>query len=131
MSAGLGFPAGFLWGTASAAHQVEGDNRNCDWWEFEQKPGTIAGGDTSAVACDHYHRYREDFKLLRELNQNAHRLSIEWSRIEPSEGEFDSRQIRHYRELKHDVCDGLSLAWAEDGTLVIEERYSEGRLVGP
>ena len=93
------FPDGFLWGTSSAAHQVEGDNRNTDWWEFEQQPGRIANGDTSEIACDHYHRYREDFSLLRELNQNAHRLSIEWSRIEPSEGEFDSRQIRHYRDV--------------------------------
>jgi len=93
------FPKGFLWGTSSAAHQVEGDNRNNDWWEWEQKPGHIAGGDTSAIACDHYNRYREDFALLRGLNQNAHRLSIEWSRIEPSEGVFDSRQIRHYRDV--------------------------------
>jgi beta-glucosidase len=93
------FPEGFLWGTSSAAHQVEGDNRNTDWWEWEQQAGRIANGDTSAVACDHYHRYREDFALLRELNQNAHRLSIEWSRIEPSEGAFDSRQIRHYRDV--------------------------------
>jgi beta-glucosidase len=93
------FPDGFLWGTASAAHQVEGDNRNCDWWEFEQRPGAVANGDTSAIACDHYHRYREDFALLREMKQSAHRLSIEWSRIEPSEGEFDSRQIRHYRDV--------------------------------
>src|SRR3989440_1596251 len=95
----LSFPAGFLWGTSSAAHQVEGDNRNNDWWEFEQQPGRIANGDTSAIACDHYHRYREDFAQLRELNQNAHRLSIEWSRIEPVEGEFDARQIRHYRDV--------------------------------
>jgi beta-glucosidase len=93
------FPKGFLWGTASAAHQVEGDNRNSDWWEFERQPGRIANGDTSEVACDHYHRYREDFRLLRELNQNAHRLSIEWARIEPSEGVFDSSQIRHYRDV--------------------------------
>jgi len=93
------FPEGFLWGTASAAHQVEGDNRNCDWWEFEQQPGRIANGDTSEIANDNYHRYREDFALLREMNQNAHRLSIEWSRIEPSEGVFDSRQIRHYRDV--------------------------------
>ncbi len=96
---GNGFPDGFLWGTSSAAHQVEGDNRNSDWWEFEQQPGRIANGDTSAIACDHYHRYREDFTLLREMSQNAHRLSIEWSRIEPSQGEFDSRQIRHYRDV--------------------------------
>ena len=96
---GRTFPKGFLWGTASAAYQVEGDNRNCDWWEWEQTPGHIANGDSSAVACDSYNRYREDFALLRELAQNAHRLSIEWSRIEPAEGEFDSRQIRHYRDV--------------------------------
>ena len=93
------FPEGFLWGTSSAAHQVEGDNRNSDWWEFEQQPGRIANGDTSEIACDHYHRYREDFGLLREINQNAHRMSIEWARIEPSPGAFDSRQIRHYRDV--------------------------------
>jgi beta-glucosidase len=93
------FPDGFLWGTSSAAHQVEGDNRNNDWWEFEQQTGRIANGDSSEIACDHYHRYRQDFSLLRELNQNAHRLSIEWSRIEPVEGEFDARQMRHYRDV--------------------------------
>jgi beta-glucosidase len=93
------FPKGFLWGTASAAHQVEGDNSNCDWWQWEQMPGHIAGGDTSAVACDHYHRYREDIALLRDMGQSAHRFSIEWSRIESSEGNFDSRQIRHYRDV--------------------------------
>jgi len=97
------FPEGFLWGTASAAHQVEGDNRNSDWWEFEQQPGRIANGDTSEIANDSYHRYREDFTLLRRLNQNAHRLSIEWSRIEPTRGEFDARQIRHYRDVLGDL----------------------------
>jgi beta-glucosidase len=93
------FPAGFLWGTATAAHQVEGDNSNCDWWEFEQQPGRIHDGDRSGIACDHYRRYREDFRILRNLHQNAHRLSVEWSRIEPNEGEFDSRQVRHYRDV--------------------------------
>lgn len=93
------FPKGFLWGTSSAAHQIEGDNRNNDWWEWEQQPGHVANGDSSLIACDHYHRYREDFKLLRDMNQNAHRLSIEWSRIEPAQGEFDSRELRHYRNV--------------------------------
>jgi beta-glucosidase len=97
------FPEGFLWGTASAAHQIEGDNRNCDWWEFEQQPGRIANGDSSEIANDNYHLYRHDFALLRRLNQNAHRLSIEWSRIEPSRGEFDARQIRHYRDVLGDL----------------------------
>ncbi|HET9782412.1 MAG TPA: family 1 glycosylhydrolase [Candidatus Dormibacteraeota bacterium] len=93
------FPKGFLWGTSSAAHQVEGDNRNNEWWEWEQTPGHIANGDRSGIANDSYNRYREDISLLREMNQNAHRLSIEWSRIEPSEGVFDSKQIRHYRDV--------------------------------
>jgi beta-glucosidase len=93
------FPKGFLWGTSSAAHQVEGDNRNNDWWEWEQQPGRIANGDRSGVANDHYNRFREDFGLLREMSQNAHRLSVEWSRIEPSEGAFDAQQIRHYRDV--------------------------------
>src|SRR6266487_651163 len=93
------FPKGFLWGTSSAAYQVEGDNKHSDWWDWERQGGRIANGDSAAVACDHYHRYREDIGLLRELNQNAHRLSIEWSRIEPSEGMFDTKQIRHYRDV--------------------------------
>ncbi len=97
------FPDGFLWGTASAAHQIEGDNRNSDWWEWEKQPGRIANGDTSAIADDSYHRYREDSALLREMSQNAHRLSVEWSRIEPSEGDFDARQIRHYRDVLGDL----------------------------
>jgi beta-glucosidase len=93
------FPKGFLWGTSSAAHQVEGDNRNNDWWEWEQEPGHIANGDRSGIACDSYHRYREDIALLREMRQNAHRMSVEWSRIQPGEGEFDARQLRHYRDV--------------------------------
>jgi beta-glucosidase len=97
------FPRGFLWGTSSAAHQVEGDNRNSDWWEWEQQAGRIANGDRSGIANDHYHRYREDFALLRAMHQNAHRLSVEWSRVEPSEGVFDPRQIGHYRDVLVDL----------------------------
>jgi len=93
------FPKGFLWGTSSAAHQVEGDNRNNDWWEWEQVPGHISNGDRSGIACDSYNRYREDIALLREMRQNAHRMSVEWSRIQPAEGEFDARQLRHYRDV--------------------------------
>ncbi|HEX6351084.1 MAG TPA: family 1 glycosylhydrolase, partial [Candidatus Dormibacteraeota bacterium] len=99
MAERLNFPEGFLWGTATAAHQVEGGNRNNDWWLFEQEPGRIQDGDSSLVACDHYRRYREDFRLLREMHNNAHRLSIEWSRVEPRPGEFDPKQIRHYRDV--------------------------------
>ncbi len=93
------FPRGFLWGSAAAAHQVEGNNTSSDWWDWEQKGGTSPSG----VACDHYHRFEEDFKSAKSLNQNAHRFSIEWARIEPREGEWDKEAVRHY----HRVLDSL------------------------
>ena len=92
------FPDGFLWGCATAAHQVEGNNHNCDWWEFERRGGILTG-DSADPACDQYRRFREDFAQLRRLHNNAHRLSIEWSRVEPAEGEFDRAEIEHYREV--------------------------------
>jgi len=98
----------FLWGTASAAHQVEGHNYNSDWWQFE-KEGRVKNGDTSEIACLHYEMYKEDFDLMRDLGHNAHRLSIEWSRIEPNEGEFDKEQINHYKNvISYLVSKGLT-----------------------
>ena len=94
-----GFPAGFLWGTATAAHQVEGGNYLNDWWQWEKVPGHIKNGDTSELACDHYRRFESDFDLLQSLHQNAHRFSLEWSRIEPKPGEFSSEAIEHYRRV--------------------------------
>ncbi len=91
------FPENFLWGTATAAHQVEGGNHANDWWAWEQVPGHIKNGDRSDPACEHYARYASDFDLLRSLHQNAHRLSLEWSRIEPAPGEFSSTALAHYR----------------------------------
>ena len=93
------FPEGFLWGTATAAHQVEGGNHLNDWWAWEQVPGHIKNGDRSDPACDHYQRFKADFDLLKSLHQNAHRLSLEWSRIEPRPGEFSSSAIQHYAEV--------------------------------
>jgi len=72
------FPRGFLWGSAISAYQVEGGNRNSDW---EALSSPKAG-----AACDHYRRFEEDFDLVKSLNQNAHRFSIEWARIEPEKG---------------------------------------------
>ncbi len=98
------FPDGFLWGCATAAHQVEGGNHKSDWWEFEQRGGIITG-DSADPACDQYRRFREDFALLRRLNNNAHRLSIEWSRVEPSRGQFDAAEIGHYRQVLQELRD--------------------------
>jgi beta-glucosidase len=92
------FPQGFFWGTATAAHQVEGNNVNSDVWVLEhvrKTPYVEPSGD----ACDHYHRYRADIALLAELGFNAYRFSIEWARIEPEEGEFSLAVLEHYRDM--------------------------------
>lgn len=93
------FPDDFLWGVATAAHQVEGMNVNSDWWRWEQIPGKISDGSKSGMACDHYHRYPQDLDLAAGLKNNAHRLSIEWCRIEPKEGEWSAEEIEHYRKV--------------------------------
>lgn len=99
----LRFPPGFLWGTASSAHQVEGNNTGNQWWEAEQRPGAIWHGDKSGLACNWWQDAEADFDRMQALGLNAHRLSVEWSRIEPRPGEFDTAAIDRYRAL----LDGL------------------------
>lgn len=119
----LKFPDNFLWGAATSAHQVEGGLHN-NWtvWEKSHAERLAAGSqkayDTPSVhwrkikgeaqdpanyisgaACDHYHRYKEDFDIAQDLGHNVHRFSIEWSRIEPRQGEFDKDEIEHYRRV--------------------------------
>jgi len=88
------FPKGFYWGAATSAHQVEGNNHN-DWTEWEKSTNHPVSGQ----ACDHYNRFREDFDIAKNLSHNAHRFSIEWSRIEPEEGKFNEKEIQHYQEV--------------------------------
>jgi len=96
----LAFPKNFLWGAATAAHQVEGQNFNNDWWDWEQTPGHIKNGDSSRVACDWWGgRWQEDFDLAQRLGHNAHRLSIEWSRLEPKPGEWNDAAANTYRAM--------------------------------
>jgi len=116
----LKFPAGFLWGASTSAHQVEGGNVN-DWsewekenaerlvkkargywqqWQQEKFPEILNPENyISGRACDHYHLFEEDFDLAKSLSHNAHRFSIEWSRIEPEEGKFNRKEIEHYRQV--------------------------------
>jgi beta-glucosidase len=94
----LVFPPSFLWGTATAAHQVEGNNVNSDWWDWERRPGTPCA-DRSGLACDHYHRYPEDVVTLAGLGLNTYRYSVEWARIEPAEGVIAEDQLDHYRRM--------------------------------
>jgi beta-glucosidase len=94
------FPRGFLWGTATASHQVEGNNKNNNFWAWEQEPGRIINGHKSGLACDWWGgRWREDFDRIIESGQNAHRFSVEWSRIQPTPDRWDEDALDHYREM--------------------------------
>ena len=95
---GLEFPEGFLWGVAGSAHQIEGGNTNTDWWEFEHAAGSGCV-ESSGDACDSYHRWGEDLDLVSGMGLGAYRFSLEWSRIEPAEGEFSVAALDHYRRL--------------------------------
>ncbi len=96
---GFGFPDGFLWGTATSSHQVEGDNTNNDWFLFEQEEGRIFGNHQAGKACDWWQNAEADFDRIAEMGQTTHRLSIEWSRVEPSPGVWDEEAINRYREM--------------------------------
>ena len=99
---GSRFPDGFLWGTATSAHQIEGENRYNDWWYYEQA-GHPKLAEPSEKACNSYELYLKDNELIAELGYTAYRLSIEWSRIFPKEGEKNQAAIEHYRELLLDL----------------------------
>ena len=92
------FPAKFLWGAATAAHQVEGNNINSDNWLLERAPNTMYK-EPSGDACDHYHLYEQDINQLTDLGFNAYRFSIEWARIEPEKGFFSRAELEHYRRM--------------------------------
>ena len=92
------FPEGFTFGTSAAAHQVEGGNVNNDWWAWEHTPRTTCV-EPSGDAIDFWHRYAHDAALLGRLGLPAHRMSLEWSRIEPAPGEWSIAALDHYRRI--------------------------------
>ncbi|MCR4427339.1 MAG: glycoside hydrolase family 1 protein [Firmicutes bacterium] len=94
---GFSFPEGFLWGAATAGHQIEGNNTASDWWAWE--PGKIQDGSTSGLACDSWNRWEEDFDLMRSMGLNAYRMGIEWSRVEPRPGEWDDAAFDRYEQM--------------------------------
>ena len=87
----------FLFGTATAATQIEGGCANTNWAAFADRAGTIADGSTPAVACSSWERWRDDVALSQDLHMDAYRMSVEWARIEPREGDFDHAVLDHYR----------------------------------
>jgi beta-glucosidase len=92
------FPDKFLWGCATAGHQVEGNNSSSDLWTLEHLPESIFK-EPSGDACDHYHLYPQDISMLADLGFNTYRFSLEWSRIEPEEGFFSNAELEHYRRM--------------------------------
>jgi len=92
------FPAGFAWGVATSAHQVEGGNFNNQWSAWERQ-GRIKSGDKAGLACDWWRNAERDFDLAKSLGINALRLSVEWSKIEPEEGRWDKSALNRYRQM--------------------------------
>ncbi|MGH7541463.1 MAG: family 1 glycosylhydrolase, partial [Gemmatimonadota bacterium] len=90
------FPPRFLWGAATSSHQTEGGNRGNDWWSFEES-GRLQY--RSGDACQHYERFEHDFDLAAAGGHNAHRFSVEWSRVEPSEGRWSEEALDHYARV--------------------------------
>jgi beta-glucosidase len=104
-SASLAFPKNFFWGTATASYQIEGawneeGKGESIWDRFAHAPGKIKNGDTGDIACDSYHRWREDIALMRAMNLNSYRFSISWPRIQPSgSGAANAKGIDYYSRL--------------------------------
>lgn len=105
MTAGRGFPEGFIWGAATAAYQIEGaatqDGRGPSIWDtFSHTPGRVRGGDTGDVAADHYHRFAEDVDLMADMNLGAYRFSVAWPRIQPDgRGALNPAGLAFYDQL--------------------------------
>ena len=131
------FPTDFQWGTATAAYQIEGaaatDGRGLSVWDtFSAQPGRILHSDTGAIACDHYHRYGEDLKLLADLGVRHYRLSIAWTRILPEgTGLVNDAGLAFYQRLidgllKRDIVPHVTLFhW--DSPQALEARYGSWR----
>ena len=105
------FGKDFLWGSATSSHQVEGNCTNNNWFQFESavdKEGKprISNGQKAGVCCDQWNRYKEDIQLMKALSLNAYRFSVEWSKIEPEQGEFDESALDHYEQVVGELLAG-------------------------
>lgn len=110
------FPPTFLWGSATAAYQVEGahdaDGRAPSIWDtFAKTPGKVVGGDSGDVACDHYHRFREDVALMKSLNLQVYRFSVSWSRVMPDGRTVNPQGLAFYEELVDQLLAAGIIPW--------------------
>src|ERR1700730_16063849 len=110
------FPQGFLWGSATAAAQIERaaheDGKEDSIWDaFARVPGAVAGGDTPEVAVDHYHRMRQDVALMKELGLGAYRFSTSWARVKPGDREVKRKGLDFYSRLVDELLEAGILPW--------------------
>jgi beta-glucosidase len=99
----VSFPKDFIWGTATAAHQIEGNNENTNWGEWEKKPGKIKDGSNAKIAVDGWNRAKDDVKLMKELGVNSYRFSLAWNKIEPEHGKINENALQHYDDLINEL----------------------------
>jgi beta-glucosidase len=110
------FPPGFLFGTATAAYQIEGaafeDGRTASIWdEFSRVPGAVINAHNGDVACDHYHRYRDDVALMKSLGLQTYRFSTSWSRVRPDGGAVNEKGVDFYKRLVDELLEAGILPW--------------------
>ena len=110
------FPADFLWGSATAAYQIEGarheDGRGDSIWDvFSHTPGAVVNGDTGDVACDHYHRYAADVALMNKLNLGAYRFSVSWARVVPDGRTVNPKGLDFYSRLVDELLAREVVPW--------------------
>ncbi|MGN6273818.1 MAG: GH1 family beta-glucosidase [Protaetiibacter sp.] len=113
---GFAWPAGFIWGAATAAAQVEGaahEDGKLDsiWDHFARTPGNVAGGDTPEFAVDHYHRMPEDVQLMKSLGLDSYRFSVSWARVKPADGPVNPAGIDFYSRLVDELLENGILPW--------------------
>ena len=116
MPGSTAFPAGFLWGSATAAYQIEGashtDGRTDSIWDaFARVPGAVHEGQDGSVACDHYHRYAEDVALMQQLGLGAYRFSVSWARVCPDGGEVNQAGLDFYSRLVDELLEANIVPW--------------------
>jgi beta-glucosidase len=99
----VSFPKNFIWGTATAAHQIEGNNENTNWGEWEKQPGKIKNGSNAVKAVDGWNRAKDDVKLMKDLGVNSYRFSLAWNKIEPEKGKINDDALKHYDDLINEL----------------------------
>ena len=104
---GSPFPQGFLWGAATAGHQVEGNNVNSDVWFLEHAQPTVYA-EPSGDAANSFELWRSDLQLVKQMGLNSYRFSLEWARIEPEQGQFSTAMLDHYKATI-DACRQLGI----------------------